>query len=234
MLQFNLTENLLTDALDDYMAQVTNVRVYTNEEIAERMLKRGTLLTKVDILATMEGYQTEVADIVEEGSGINTPLFNVYPAIAGTFEGAADNFDSSRHRVKANVNAGVLLRDATKRVKPQKVQVADPIPYIVEVKDIVSGSVNDGLTPAGILQLRGSRLKFIQENPDNGVFLIPETGTEIQLTIIAENKPARIMAMLPADLAAGTYFIEIRTTYASSGRETKNLKKGRYIKSLMV
>jgi len=45
MLEYHLVENLLTTAADDYMAQVVNIRSYTNEEIADLMLKRGSLLT---------------------------------------------------------------------------------------------------------------------------------------------------------------------------------------------
>jgi hypothetical protein len=233
MLDYHLVENLMTPAPDDAMAQVVNVRSYTDEDIAELMLKRGSLLTKADILAVQQVYGEVVADLVEDGCAINTQLFNITPSISGVFNGISDSFDGVRHKTHANMNPGVIIREAARRIKTRKVQVADPVPYIVEVKDIVSGSVNESLTPGGIVQLRGSRLKFIDAHPNNGIYLIPESGGEIKLNVVAENKPGRLMAMLPADLASGTYFPEVRTNYSSGGSHTgKPLKTGRFIKPL--
>lgn len=235
MLEYHVVENLMTPAPDDAMAQVVNIRSYTDEEIAEQMLKRGTLLTKADILAVLQVYREVIADVVEDGCAVNTQLFNITPSISGVFNGTGDSYDSLRHKTHANIHPGTVIRDAVKRIKTRKVQVADPIPYIVEVKDIVSGSVNETLTPGGIVQLRGSRLKFIETHQDNGIFLIPETGGEIKLTVIAENKPARLMGMLPVQMPSGTYHVEVRTTYTSGGsHESKQLKTGRFIKPLTV
>ncbi|MDR2472182.1 MAG: sulfatase-like hydrolase/transferase [Tannerella sp.] len=51
MLDYHLVENLMTPAADDAMAQTVNVRSYSNDQIADLMLQRGTMLTKADILA---------------------------------------------------------------------------------------------------------------------------------------------------------------------------------------
>jgi hypothetical protein len=223
----------MTPAPNDYMAQVVNVRSYSNEQIAELMLKRGSLLTKADILAVLEVYRAVILDLIEEGNAITTPLVNISPSISGVFEGATDSFTPARHKTNININSGIDLRKVASRIKTEKVQVADPVPYIIEVKDIVSGTVNESLTSGGVVQLRGSRLRFIAENPANGIFLIPESGAEIKLTVIAENKPARLMALLPADLIAGSYTLEVRTNYMQgSAKESKQLKTGRFIKSL--
>jgi hypothetical protein len=105
----------------------------------------------------------------------------------------------------------------------------------MEVKDIVSGSVNEHLTSGGVIQLRGSRLRFIETNPTNGVFLLFETGVEYKLSVIVENKPSRLILMLPTNLTAGIYTLEVRTTFSQSGsREGKQLKIGRFIKLLTV
>ncbi|MDR3268633.1 MAG: DUF4469 domain-containing protein [Tannerella sp.] len=235
MLDYHLVENLMTAAPDDYMAQVVNVRSYSNEEIAELMLKRGSLLTKADILAVLEVYGEVITDTVEDGGGIHTPLFVITPSIAGVFNGAGDSFDEARHSVKANINPGTSVREASRKIKTKKVQVADPVPYIVEVKDIVSGSVNDRLTPGGVIEIRGNRLKFIDASPTNGIFLLREGAADIRLTVIVENKPGRLIAMLPSDLLKGAYALEVRTNYSQGGtHESKQLKTGRFIKILAV
>jgi len=234
MLKFNLVENLLTPAPNDYMAQVIGVRSYSVEEIVERMLKRGTLITKADVLAVLEVYHNEIADIVSEGEAVHTPIFNTQPSIPGVFDSAADNFDPARHKVRVNINPGLLLRAAAEKIKATKVHVDDPIPYIVEVKDIVSGTVNDMLTLGGVLQLRGSRLKFLPDEPDNGVFLLDDQNGENRCQLIVENKPARIIVVLPDQLPRGNYRIEIRTTYSTAMKPAKTLKRGQFAKILTV
>ncbi|GHT74274.1 hypothetical protein FACS189456_5540 [Bacteroidia bacterium] len=235
MLDYSLVENLLTAAPDDAMAQVVNVRSYSEDEIADLMLKRGTLLTKADILAVLEVYREVIGDIVADGSAVNTPLMHIAPSIAGVFNGLGDSFDPARHTIRVNLNKGAALRLAAGRIKTKKVQVADPIPYIVEVKDVLSGSVNDHLTAGGVVEMRGSRLKFVENDDTNGIFLLPATdGAEIRLSAVAENKPARLIAMLPADLAAGDYHLEVRTNFVGSTKISHNLKVGRFHKALTV
>jgi hypothetical protein len=236
MLDYHLLENLMTPAADDAMAQTVNVRSYSNDQIADLMLQRGTMLTKADILAVLEVYRQVIVSLVEDGAAVNTSLYYISPSISGIFNGLGDSFDASRHRINVNLNAGTDLREAAKRIKTKKVEVADPVPHIIEVKDIVSSLVNETLTPGGVIQLRGSRLKLIEATASNGIFLLPETGgDEIKLTVIAENKPARLIAMLPADLPQGAYKIEVRTTYMSaSTTESKAMRTGRFGKTLTV
>jgi hypothetical protein len=112
--------------------------------------------------------------------------------------------------------------------------VADPQPHILEVKDVQSGSVNETLTPGGVVQLRGGRLKFLPAEESNGIFLVRENGDATKLTVIVENKPARLIAVLPAEIAQGDYYIEVRTSWSSGGKATKTLKQGRYYKILNV
>ena len=67
--------------------------------------------------------------------------------------------------------------------------------------------MNAELTKGGVVQVTGSRLKFDAKDAAQGIFFVPETGAPVRAAVIAENKPARLMAIIPADLAAGTYYI---------------------------
>jgi hypothetical protein len=127
------------------------------------------------------------------------------------------------------------MRRATSAVKTQKVQVADTIPFILEVHDALSNTTNELLTPGSVVQVRGGRLKLAAANPDNGIFLIDEQGQTIKLSNIVENKPARLIAMLPANLPQGTYTMEVRTTHmGKTTKETKTMKTGRFVRELMA
>jgi hypothetical protein len=234
MLEFNLVENLLTAAPDDFMAQVTNVRSYTDSEIADRMLQSGAGLTKSDILSVLEAYKETVCNIIADGGAVDTALFVVRPSIAGVFNGADDTFSPSRHHIKSNLRQGVAIRDAVVKIKTQKVQVADPVPNIAQVKDVVNGG-SDHITAGLVLEIDGSRLKILPEDEANGIFLVPVSGgEEIKLLQIVENKPARLMAMIPASIKAGEYHLEVRTTWSGNVKPSKTLKTGRFHKTLTV
>ena len=232
MLKYSLRENLLTPAPDDYMAQTADVRSYTLDEIIDLMMEKGSTLTRADVAATLQVYGEVVSAIIKDGSAVNTPLMNTSMSISGVFDGANDSFDKKRHTVNLNITAGTLLRDAVIKVKCEKTEGVSTDPYITEVTDIVTGTVNTTLTKGGVVQLVGSRLKFDAKDTAQGIFFVPETGEAVRAAVIAENKPARLMAIIPADLAAGTYYVEVRTKIIGSSQKSKTLKTGRFDKPL--
>ena len=234
MLKYSLRENLLTPALDDYMAQAADVRSYTLDEIIDLMMEKGSTLTRADVAATLQVYGEVVSAIIKDGSAVNTPLMNTSMSISGVFDGANDSFDKKRHTVNLNITAGTLLRDAAAKIKCEKTEGASTDPYITEVTDIVTGTVNTTLTKGGVVQLVGARLKFDAKDTAQGIFFVPETGAPVRAAVIAENKPARLMAIIPADLAAGTYYIEVRTKILEGNKSGKTLKTGRFNKALTV
>lgn len=234
MLKYCLRENLLTPAPDDYMAQAADVRSYTLDEIIDLMMEKGTTLTRADVAATLQVYGEVVSAIIKDGSAVNTPLMNTSMSISGVFDGANDSFDKKRHTVNLNITAGTLLRDAVTKVKCEKTEGVSTDPYITEVTDIVTGTANTTLTKGGVVQLVGARLKFDAKDTAQGIFFVPETGAPVRAAVIAENKPARLMAIIPADLAAGTYYIEVRTKILEGNKSGKTLKTGRFNKALTV
>ncbi|MGI5063059.1 DUF4469 domain-containing protein [Treponema denticola] len=234
MLKYSLRENLLTPAPDDYMAQVADVRSYTLDEIIDLMMDKGTTLTRADVAATLQVYGEVCSSLIKDGAALNTPLMNTALSISGVFNGANDSFDKKRHTVNLNITAGILLRDVLPKIKCEKTEGVSTDPYITEVTDIVTGTVNTTLTKGGVVQLVGSRLKFDAKDTAQGIFFVPETGEAVRAAVIAENKPARLMAIIPADLAAGTYYIEVRTKILEGNKSGKTLKTGRFNKTLTV
>ena len=90
MLKYSLSENLLTDRPNDYSAQTHATESLDKEAIIARILKRGTTLTKTDVLAVFNGIEEVIADALLEGNTINLPLFNTSFSILGVFESPLD------------------------------------------------------------------------------------------------------------------------------------------------
>jgi len=233
-LDFSLSENLMTPDPNDMMAQTVNVTSYGINDIFRRILARNPGLGLSQLKASFDEVVEECCRITEEGGAFTTELFNAQPSIAGVFTGATDAFDPKRHRVKTNLSAGTRLKKATAAVKTRKVQTAEPLPFIVEIHDVVSNTVNEQITPGGVIQIRGGRLKLAEANTENGVFLTDEQGQTVKMPNIVENKPARLIVMIPAELPAGTYTVEVRTSFLNSAKEGKNVKTGRFSRELVA
>ena len=233
-MKYALRENLLTPAPGNYMAQVADVRSYTLDEIINLMMEKGSSVTRADAAAVLQVYGEVCALLVANGAALNTPLMNASMSISGVFDGANDSFDRRRHAVNLNMTAGTLLRDALASVKCEKTQIASTDPYITEVKDVVSDTVNSALTKGGIVQITGSHLKFDAKDETQGIFFVPETGAPVRATVVAENKPARLTALIPQTLDAGIRYIEIRTKLLDNNKSLKTMKTGRFAKPLTV
>lgn len=229
-IEYVLRENLLTADPNDCMAQVVNTKSYSTDEIIGRMLLRGTTVTKTDALAIINLFFEECAAITAEGGSVNTELFTTSASITGVFASAEDSFDKNRHAVKLNVSAGTKLKTAIAGAKTAKSAVpASTDPYIVSISDSVSETA-DAVATGSAMRLTGSRLKFDKADSEQGVFVIQD-GAEVRCTQVIENKPARVVVLLPQTVKSGEFTVEVRTKLDGT-KTLKTLKKGAYRKSV--
>ena len=213
MLKYSLTRNLLTDE-GNYTAKAQSSGSFDKEAIITDMLRRGSLLTRTDILAVLNGFEESIAGIINDGGAVNTPLFNTRFSISGVFDGGADNFDHKRHKVNVKFNKGVLIRNTEAKIILEKTVAIAPQLQILEVKDSVSGKVNDRLTPGGVLEGWGNNIKIAGENPDCGLYFVPSLGEAVKAQVIVQNKPSSLIIAIPS-LAAGTYTLELVTQFTN-------------------
>jgi nucleoid DNA-binding protein len=233
MFKYSLVENLLTERPDDYSAQAHSVASLDKEAIITRMLNRGTLLTRTDILAVLNGFEETVAAAILDGNSVNLPLFNTAFSISGVFETPLDTFDGNRHKLNINLTKGILLRDVERKVKFEKTTNPTPLPQIQELRDSVSGTVNEKLTANGVVELRGYNLKIDGDLPACGLWFVSDSGAEIKAEVIIENKPSKIIAMIPP-LSDGNYQVKVVTQYTGGGKFLKIPKMFIYPKSLSI
>ena len=233
MLQYSLLENLLTERPDDYSAQTHSIATLDKEAVINRMLNKGTLLTRTDILAVLNGFEETVSEALLEGYSLALPLFNTSFSISGVFEGPLDTFDGNRHKLNINLTKGTLLRKTEKEVRFEKTNPASALPNIQEIKDSVSGTVNEKLTRNGVMEVRGYNLKVDGPDPACGLWFVAEDGAETKAAILVENKPSRIIAIIP-DLPAGNWQVKVVTQFTGSVKFLKTPKVFTFPKSLAV
>jgi division protein CdvB (Snf7/Vps24/ESCRT-III family) len=211
-LKYALLENLLTPNPDDYVAQLQNVTSHDLSSVIEKMLEGGSTITKTDALAVLNRFFETITRISKDGETVNLDLFRTNLSITGVFESASDSFDPKRHSININANAGKLLKDAIAKVKLEKTSSVEALPHVLEVKDSISRTVNQHITANGVIEIVGSLLKIAGDNPKNGLYFIAADGKATKALTLIDNKPARLIAMVP-NLPSGEYTLQITSQY---------------------
>ncbi len=233
MLKYTLESNPLTERTDDYWARTHVIESLDKEAIIACMLKSGTLLTRTDILAVLNNFEEIIITKLIEGRAINLPLFNTSFSISGVFDSPSDSFDGNRHKLNINFSKGPLIRKAEQEVKLEKEIMPAQQPIIYEVRDLISGMANEVLTRNGIVEVYGHYLKLKGDDPGCGLWFINAEGEEHKADIIIDNKPVRVVAVIPS-LEWSSCQIKVVTQYSGGGTLLKIPKSFLYPKPLRV
>ena len=216
-INYVLFENNLTSDPNDYMAMVQPSGTADLEAVIERMIQQGSTVVKADVLSVLEDYHSAIENMVLEGMSITTPGANFGASVKGVFDGQADSFESGRHQLTGTVSPGKRFRKAIRgRGQVTKQEAVKPMPNLLEYTDFISGERNSVLTPGGMGQVVGHRLKFDPAAADQGLFFVAEDGGETRVDVVGRNKPGDLMFTVPAGLVAGDYTLEVRATLRGS------------------
>lgn len=188
----------------------------TEDDILQRMLKRGTGISQEDMQATLDLFTKEISDSLTDGWNINTRIANFKPGIKGVFISATDPFDRSRHHFRASLSEGVTLKKKMRNAKGERISNSLPLPAMIQFMDYASRTTDSILTPGNIGELVGEELKFNSKNPAEGIFFINETENTVTkvdtISILTEGK---LMFQVPANLTIGEYRLEVRRAYTN-------------------
>ena len=187
-----------------------------NEQgLVDEILKRGSTLTRPDILAVLavplherrDVYQDTIIDRLQAGYRVNTRLINFGLSIQGTFNGTDDSFDSGRHTLNITTTATTVARQTLRtgaQMKKGEAQIVMPNPeaYAAALPSLTlaaktpigcSRACLPASTPNNPGQLTGRRLKFDADDEAQGVFFIASDGTATRASLIMRNKPAELI-----------------------------------------
>jgi len=218
--QYVLYENYLTSNPEDYCARVQPSGSADEEIIIERMVERGSTVTRADIVSVLTDYFSTIESLVLDGYNVNTPIANFSVSIKGIFSGLGDGYDQARHQISPVVNPGSRLRNTVRnRAQVTKKETLLPKPNPIEYIDVSTTTRNSLLTPGGFGKLSGHRLKFDPNDLAQGIFFLTADGTPTRVATIGQNKPAELMFIVPA-LPAGEYRLEVRVAFGEIGLRT--------------
>lgn len=233
-----LYDNVLTkNNPNDYTARTVSERSLNVKQICETAVSRGGAdMTAAAMEHATELFLKEMAYQLCDGYSVNTGYFTAGTQIRGTFNNPVETFDPQKHSLIFQFNQGQKLRAEIPNVEIEIMGIADASSKISQVSDVYSGSINHTLTPERNLKIKGSKIKVIGNDPNNGIFLINTTNnirTRIEHQDIVVNRPSELIIIVPT-LAAGSYRLEVATQYTSSSKLLKASRIISFDKELIV
>ena len=106
------------------------------------------------------------------------------------------------------------------------------------VKDVTTGKTDGTVTPGGILDVTGSKIRSVNAD-GTGLGLLTLVNTTDQsvaatITLLAINDPKRLMFNIPADLAKGSYQLTLETWFSTNSTQLKQSRTLTYAIPLVV
>ncbi|MDR1398531.1 MAG: DUF4469 domain-containing protein [Treponema sp.] len=180
-------------------------------------------------------YYSEAMYQLADGFSVNNGYYSIHPTIKGAFENAESPMDPEKNKIDFTFQKRKGMRDLFQYITVQLQGLAQTDAFIGDVLDIITQSVDDTLTPGGVIAVNGYKIKVDGPDVDNGFYFIEDaSGTRTKMaTYFVENRPSRVVVLTPA-LAAGVYHIEIRTQYSGSVSPLKTPRVVGYAPGLTV
>ncbi len=229
-IRYAIYNNNLSPDPNDHKAVVLSTNTIGMDDIVEKMINMGSTVTKADTISVMENFQSTLKNALVDGYNVNLPFGNYFLTIKGVFNGKTDFFDPTRHQILVKIAPGLALKEITKLGIPVQKDIAHVLkPEILEFTDINTGEKDSIVTPGGLGQILGANLKFNTEIAEEGIYFIPDSGGEpTKVQIVGTLKPSSLLFIIPPELIAGEYFIEVRAII------NNEMRIGNYNKGLSV
>ena len=214
----------ITERKDDRSGHVVKTKSLKLDDLVKIAVARRSDLNASTIRSSFE----LLCDVAEEqlgnGASIDFALVHLSLGVEGVFIGDSAKWDNTIHKLKITATPIARLREFGKRITAIVRGMANTGVVINTVTDVTSGEVNASITPGGAVNLIGSKMKVVGDNPACGITLTNETDgtvTTISVTAIAINDPSKITFVAPTTLSTGDYKLSITTQYSSSGTQLK-------------
>ena len=199
-----------------YRAMVEHTGKATHEDVVRRVLESNTTVSESALQAVLTAYIKAVINLLLQGYSVSTPIGTIRLSIKGGFNSKTDTFDGNRHTLEINIYPNPALREAVQSgAEMQKVESHTPEPSLDEFTNVNTADVDSIITPGGMGQVRGRRLKFDPADPNQGIFFI--NGTETRVTVVGKNTATELMFLIP-NLEPGQYALEVRSLFGQEQR----------------
>ncbi|MDR2364009.1 MAG: DUF4469 domain-containing protein [Spirochaetaceae bacterium] len=156
---------------------------------------------------------------------MNLGCYSVHPNVGGTFDKVTEELQLGKHPITFRFRTRAPLRALVAEHIDVGVEgLAAVAGHIDEFIDVSTEAVNETLVPGGIFTISGHKIKIAGDNPEVGVYFIPVAGPDQRIKVsgnLAENPSVKLIGVIPPELAAGTYRLEVVTQFSGGNNTLK-------------
>ena len=175
-----------------------------------------------EIMAVNPGLERETVEAVIKlehriiqrltlsGMRVSNGLFS---AVASPKGRAGASWDPEVNQLNITIAQGADWREAIRQTTVNVLGEKAEVMYVSGTTDAATRATDRTATPGYPFTVEGNYLKLA------GITLVSEDGTETHIdpAMVAVNEPKKLVFIIPAGLAEGTYTLRIATQYSSSG-----------------
>jgi hypothetical protein len=215
-IRFALYTNPFQKDSEELVARVVPEGCLGDEDVLEMVLRRSNGLSRSEVEAVLEEYSLALEYLLRQGYSVHTSLMKLDVSIKGKFRNEKDRFHPRRHKLRLNITPGKRLRKLLKGETAYRIEPSAPHPCITGLAHFEPQQAKHQIRPAMLLSLSGHRLKVNPEAEDEGIYLRNEQRQEQKIQQLVTNTPSQLVFLLPADLPAATYALQLRCRVGNS------------------
>jgi hypothetical protein len=205
------------DPTDKILSLVSSGNL-TYAQFLKRMKKHYSGLEPENIDHVMDLFKRTVIETSIEGFSINLGLFRITLRAHGTVVNG--QWDPEKNYISIDVIQGQEAREAIVGTRVEILGEKPDAIFIYNGEDAVTRATNGMATSGRNYILHGRMLKIAGTDPSVGITLTNQsTNSSVRIPeeMIVVNEPAKIILLLPDNLADGDYTLKVTTQYAGSG-----------------
>ena len=195
-----------------YLGVAVPVGSLAYDNILQRMLDRGTFMTRATAQYFLDAFYEYAAErIAEDVVRINMGAVSLYPMIGGSFDSEDDGFRAPRNTLYVGATLSQEIRDAVSGMAPASLgaEAANGDVKISSVMDLASETYRliDGLKE---FRIAGIDLT-VPDGEDESLALVAADGlTKVaDITVVSTQDGQRIVCTLASAVPSGTYYVRL-------------------------
>jgi hypothetical protein len=219
---YKVQSSTFANGSGQYHARVQHTETVDFDAFLAKVLFRRSTLSEADLRAAFADCNDLLVELVLDGKKVGLPWGYVGASIKGSLDSEEDTVTAGRQRVKVSMSPIQSFQETIEtRAQLEKKETIVPRPNLLGYRNLTDGAPEDQLTPGGLARLSGHRLSFDPSDPNQGIFLIPVANgaplpadsEPVRVSTLGRNSASELIFMVPADLSADHYDLEVRALF---------------------
>lgn len=209
MIEYSVVPNPATNP-PSYRADVHPSGSVSLADIANDVAQTN-LASAQTVTAIVKQVAVAIEKRLQAGQNVNLDEFlNFETSITAKLETPSSDLPADA-KINIRVNPSQpYLRSFRADVQVRRIESNNLTPNPTDLKGLF-GADPTNATAGNAFDVSGSRLNFKLDRTDEGVFLVDSAGSATRVTTYQDTTDSHIQFALPTGVAAGTYFLEIRS-----------------------